>query len=198
MEVTVPLFVISIALFLLALGALADDRHAWACRFAAAADPPSQAPPCRELEISSLMLDGPTPAGTTSRNPGSQPARGALPPPIPPHARRRRSEHTAETMLLPARGRARPAGSSRWRSQPLAEGTTDEITIVKAQASVSRPPVMVGAPVFVAPPAPPGASLRAARGTPPLVRRQPAVPCWPIGQLLPPPFRDPARRKIRT
>ena len=198
MEVTVPLFVISIALFLLALGALADDRQAWARRLAAAADPPSQAPPCRELEIGSLMLDGPTPVGTTSRNPGSQPARGALPPPIPSDARRRRFEYTAETMPLPARGRGRLAGSSRWRSQPFAEGATDEVTIVKARASVSRPPVMVGAPVFAAPSALPGASLRAARGTPPPAQRQPAVPCWPVSQLLPQPFRDPARRKIRT
>ncbi len=84
MEVTVPLFVISIALFLLALVAAANDRRAWARRFAATAvaQPQPEAPLRREVELGSLTLAGRARSLVHEAPDELPPSIGELPPSI--------------------------------------------------------------------------------------------------------------------
>ncbi len=86
MEVTVPLFVILIALFLLALVAAANDRRAWARRFAATAaaqpQPQPEVPLRREIELGSLTLAGRARSLVHEAPDELPPSIGELPPSI--------------------------------------------------------------------------------------------------------------------
>ncbi len=176
MVVTVPLFIISIALFLLALGALVDDRRAWTRRLVVAAEPLGPAPPRRELGSDSLVqqlrdelvsideqttvalaprtprtaaaapASGRSHAGPSPQDLVSQPARRSLPPPFPPSDRLKLAE--AATEPLPASARVRSAGARRSPPQPSTGSTTDEVTLVNPRASTSPPPEWAGAPAL--------------------------------------------------
>jgi hypothetical protein len=207
MVIAVPLFIVSIALFLLALVALADDRRAWARRRAVIEAPPPSIADLGRAQLASVdrlaaVLESSLQELTADLI------------------------STAETQPLPVRGAVRAAGSSRSMPRSFAERGTDEVTVLKARAYVPRPapayvlrpvpafarnpsvftprpvsigapafapmPVSAGAPAFAPRPASAGAPPRGARGTPPPSSQPPPeLPCWPVIRRSPPPLPPP-------
>lgn len=213
MVISIPLFLVSIALFLFALATRAQDRRAWARRLTVrVVQPPAESLPAEPPPpVASPRGEvAPSLAGLAPRSLIPPPLRIPVPPPLPPHLKLGRPQLPAALPPSQRQAQVRAADSNRSAPRSPAASSTDEVTIVQPTGPRSRAPlpaVATGprshaplpgvAPASLPrPPAPAGVSPRAARGTPsPPLEQNPSLPCWPVVYAFPAPYPRVGPRK---